>query len=260
MNSRFRTSVTLMAAGAISLGALAVAAPSLAHGRGPSGPASSVSDIVRTDARVNANVGTGTVDDSGAAALALLTGEEKLALDLYQAFADAYPGSTFEKIVRSEKRHLDAMRNLMSAYGLNDPTANLEAGRFADPRQQDLYDSFLAQGMTSLDEAYLVGLAVETDDIAVLDEIGSVFPNALDVQQTLGQLKSASERHLAAFNGTAGMGGSHGEGATSKSKNAHGRGGKGMHVEGSGLAGGNGNGMHDRGHGMTNSGGRGAGR
>ncbi len=110
---------------------------------------------------------------SGVADLLRWVEEEKLAHDLYLALADQYAGTVtagrFERIAASETQHRTAVQTLLATYGLDDPSAGAAAGEFTDPELQALYDTLLAQGSTSVDEALAVGRAVESDDIDLLE-------------------------------------------------------------------------------------------
>ena len=110
---------------------------------------------------------------SGVADLVRWVEEEKLAHDLYLALADQYAGTVtagrFERIAASETQHRTAVQTLLATYGLDDPSAGAASGEFTDPELQAMYDTLLAQGSTSVDEALAVGRAVESDDIDLLE-------------------------------------------------------------------------------------------
>ncbi len=126
--------------------------------------------------------------------------EEKLALDLYTALGAEYDVRTFTRIAGAEARHMDAVRTLLDTYGIDDPTVGLGAGEFVDTDLSTMYDTLLAQGMTSIDEAMAVGRAVEVDDIAALAGAADGV-TADDVVHVYAQLLSGSEKHLTAFGG-----------------------------------------------------------
>lgn len=143
---------------------------------------------------------SGELTDAQTAALASMAEEEKLAHDLYAAFADTYSVRTFSRIAAAETRHLDAVRLLMDRYDVTDPTAGKAAGEFTAESIQEAYDTQLRSGSASLDAAYAVGVAVETADIDAL-EAASAGLTAPDVVQVYTTMLAASERHLAAFGG-----------------------------------------------------------
>jgi hypothetical protein len=141
---------------------------------------------------------------SGVADLLRWVEEEKLAHDLYLALADQYAGTVtagrFERIAASETQHRTAVQTLLATYGLDDPSAGAASGEFTDPELQALYDTLLAQGSTSVDEALAVGRAVESDDIDLLERTAAQV-QADDVATVLTQQLAASRHHLAAFGG-----------------------------------------------------------
>lgn len=141
---------------------------------------------------------TGTLTAAQRATLAGMAEEEKLAGDLYDAFADRYDAVVFARIARAEDQHLAAVRVLLDRYDVPDPTAGKAAGRFADPAVQATYDRLLAEGATGLQAALDVGETVERTDIAALRSASSRL-TAPDVQQVYGRLLAASQRHLTAF-------------------------------------------------------------
>ena len=125
--------------------------------------------------------------------------EERLARDLYAALAAKYDDAMpFSRITRSEQRHFDAVGNLLTRYGVSDPSAGKAAGTYAYSELQKLYDDWLAQGSTSLEDAYDVGVALEKRDIADLKALEAKTTD--DAAKALfTNLREASEHHLAAF-------------------------------------------------------------
>jgi hypothetical protein len=148
---------------------------------------------------------TAATSTTSRAAQTLLFGreEERMARDLYRAFAAKYPTAiTFSHIAMSEQRHLDAMNALLASAGVPEPAATLTAGKYADPTIQALYDTWLAQGSASVDAAYQVGVALEKQDISDLEKaIAGDLPAATD--RVLGNLLRASRQHLVAYTAAA---------------------------------------------------------
>ncbi|MGQ4383523.1 DUF2202 domain-containing protein [Streptomyces sp. SAS_270] len=140
----------------------------------------------------------GTLTTVQKATLAGMTEEEKLAHDLYTAFAERYDVRVFERIAAAETQHLSAVRTLLDRYDVTDPTAGKPAGEFTDPGVQAAYDRLLKQGEDSLPGALKAGRTVETDDIAALNKALSGL-TAPDTRQVYTNLLAASERHLTAF-------------------------------------------------------------
>lgn len=141
---------------------------------------------------------SGTLTDAQRSGLAANAEEEKLAHDLYTEFANRYDARIFDRIAASETTHLEAIRTLLSRYGITDPTANQAPGHFTTPAVQTTYDQLLAQGAASQDAALQVGKTVETTDISLLRESLNSL-TAPDVQRVYGNLLTASQHHLAAF-------------------------------------------------------------
>ncbi|HEX6968135.1 MAG TPA: DUF2202 domain-containing protein [Micromonosporaceae bacterium] len=141
---------------------------------------------------------TGVLSEQQRATLTLMAEEEKLARDLYAAFAAEYQVPVFDRIKASEERHLALVRTLLDRYGLADPTDGLVVGEFRDPTVQAHYDRLLAQGSASRRDAIEAALAVERMDI---DDLTRALDGltAPDVRQVYEHLLDASERHLAAF-------------------------------------------------------------
>ena len=139
------------------------------------------------------------VDAQLAKDLAFTREEERMARDLYAALAAKYDNAMpFSHITRSEQRHFDAVGNLLTRYGVSDPSAGKAAGTYADPTIQRLYDDWLAKGSTSLDAASDVGVALEKRDIADLEALEAKTTDAA-AKTLFANLREASEHHLAAF-------------------------------------------------------------
>ena len=140
----------------------------------------------------------GTVTEQQKARLAAMAQEEKLAHDLYTAFAGKYDAVVFDRIAASETQHLAAVRILLSRYGVTDPTAGKPTGQFSDAAVQATYDKLLAQGRAGQAAALQAGVTVEQTDIADLTAALDGL-SAPDVTQVYTHLRAASQHHLAAF-------------------------------------------------------------
>lgn len=142
-----------------------------------------------------------TLDTAVAEDLSYMREEERLVRDLYLAIAEAYPenASPFERIARAEQRHYDAVGTLITRYGIDDPASGLKAGSYADETLTALYKDSLEKAKVSLTDAYGVGVAMETTDIADLEKILNGSPMPDDVTQVMSNLLAGSERHLNAF-------------------------------------------------------------
>lgn len=138
------------------------------------------------------------VDSVTADLLQAMVAEEKVAHDVYVTLGDMYDARTFDRIAASESRHQDAVRTLLDAYGVTDPTVGDEVGEFDDPVFQRMYDAMVAEGSTSLKAAAEVGVTIEKLDIADLQEALDAGQPA-DISRVFRNLLNGSERHLAAF-------------------------------------------------------------
>ncbi|UQU61769.1 DUF2202 domain-containing protein [Couchioplanes caeruleus] len=204
--------VTVVAAGVLGVGAFAAASPALA-GAG-SGMGSGVGSgvgmgagmgmgsgyAIGTCPGLGAPVAKGSLTTAQQATLQSMAQEEKLAYDVYAAFAGRRGTALFGHLAMSESHHLSAVRAMLQRYALTDPTAGQPAGRFTDPAVRTAYDRLLAQGSTSPAAARAAGRQVERDDIARL-EAASAGLTAPDVRQLYTMLLSASEQHLAVLAG-----------------------------------------------------------
>jgi len=147
-----------------------------------------------------AEVASGTLMDAQKSTLGSIAEDEKLAHDLYVAFAGLYSVRAFDRIATAETQHLTEVRLVLDRYDVTDPTVGLAAGTFTTARFQELYDTQLAAGSVDLTAAYEAGVLVEQTDIADLTAAASDLA-APDVEQVYTNLLAGSERHLAAFGG-----------------------------------------------------------
>ncbi len=233
MKATTRRAAVLVAAGVLGLGRIALAVPAAAgaagvgpfarpapasdpgpgwrndNGMGPGngmgmGSGNGMRAGMGTNARDGSCAGlavtaaTGTLTEQQRTTLAAMAQEEKLAHDLYTAFADRYPAVVFDRIAASETRHLTAVRTLLARYGLADPTAGKPAGQFSDPAVPGSYDKLLAQGQANQAAALKVGETVEQTDIADLQAALNGL-TAPDVRQVYTTLLTASRHHLTAL-------------------------------------------------------------
>jgi hypothetical protein len=146
------------------------------------------------------DVASGTLTAEQKTVLTEMAAEEKVAYDLYIAFAQKYDETVFSRVAQAETKHLAAVRTLLERYGITDPTVGLDAGKFSTDSAQKLYDSLLAQGSASVDAAFEAARTVEKTDIADLTA-ASVGVTAPDVRAVYTNLLAGSERHLVAFGG-----------------------------------------------------------
>jgi hypothetical protein len=158
----------------------------------------------------------GTLTEDQAAGLLFMANEEKLAHDVYAAFAEQYGVPIFSNIAESESMHQQAVNVVLERYGLEDTAISLPAGEFSDPLIASLYETLIEQGSASLEAAIGVGVLIEETDIADLESrmedlvasapdlesgMEELESSAPDVHEMYSHLLAASQNHLAAFEG-----------------------------------------------------------
>ena len=124
--------------------------------------------------------------------------EEKVARDVYAALYDRWGLQVFQSIAQSEQNHMDSILELLNAYGLDDPAAQTKAGEFSNTDLQQLYDTLVAQGQVSLEEALRVGALIEEVDILDLQDAIQNTDKA-DIAHVYTNLMFGSENHLRSF-------------------------------------------------------------
>jgi len=127
----------------------------------------------------------------------LMYEEEKLARDVYQELYDMWGLRSFANIAKSEQVHMDEVAELVGLYGLESPVLQ-EAGKFTDPELQKLYDSLIAQGSVSIEEAIKVGIAIEELDIKDLQELINSSSDQ-NITAVYSNLLAGSYNHLESF-------------------------------------------------------------
>lgn len=131
--------------------------------------------------------------------LQYLREEEKLARDVYLEMHRRWGTEIFANIASSEQQHMDAIKNLLDKYRLEDP-AQPRVGEFTNVELQQAYDALIARGSESLMEALQAGGFIEELDIGDLEE-RMAASNRDDILQVYGNLMRASRNHLRAFAG-----------------------------------------------------------
>jgi hypothetical protein len=133
--------------------------------------------------------------------------EEKLARDVYLDLAEFWGGradgadiaSVMGQIASSEQRHMDRLKALLDAYGLNDPVDPVETrGRFLNPDLARLYLDLTEGGRAGRVDAWTVGALIEDKDILDLQvALAGVTQDA--VRAAYDSLACGSRNHLRSF-------------------------------------------------------------
>lgn len=124
--------------------------------------------------------------------------EEKLARDVYLALAESWGMNIFSNIAGSEQTHMDSVLTLIEMSDLEDPIGDAGNGVFENQDLQALYDDLVERGNLSLDEAMLVGGAIEEIDILDLQNYLAETENGA-VIEVYQNLLMGSINHLRAF-------------------------------------------------------------
>jgi hypothetical protein len=124
--------------------------------------------------------------------------EEKLARDVYLTMYELWGAQIFANISESEQRHMDAVKTLITRYGLVDPVVDDAVGIFTNQDFEILYDELVVDGSVSLEEALKVGVRIEELDIADL-ELALQDTSMRAVQRVFQNLFNGSYNHLSAF-------------------------------------------------------------
>lgn len=141
---------------------------------------------------------TGEISPEEIEGLIYMRQEEKIARDVYSVLGETWNSNVFIKIMSAEQKHMDAVKTLLTRYGIEDPITSDEVGFFDNPDFQQMFNDFIQQGQQSLTEAYLVGKTIEEQDIAALEN-QLLFVDNPDIVNVYSNLKSASEKHLIVF-------------------------------------------------------------
>jgi hypothetical protein len=131
-------------------------------------------------------------------ALLMMREEEYLAHDVYLTLSTLYTKPIFRNISRSEQRHADAVKTLITKYGLPDPAANHVTGVFVNQDLQTLYNSLISLGSSSLINGLIVGATIEDLDIKDLEEHLVTIDNQ-DITCVFNNLMRGSRNHLRSF-------------------------------------------------------------
>ncbi len=124
--------------------------------------------------------------------------EEKMARDVYLKMYEKWNLKIFTNIASAEQVHMDSVRVLLEKYDLEIPVLSDIIGEFDLLELQELYDTLVALGDVSSNEAIKVGILVEETDIADLET--KIVDTPDDIKMVYQSLLNGSYNHLNAFN------------------------------------------------------------
>lgn len=124
--------------------------------------------------------------------------EEKLARDVYLVLAESWGMNIFSNIAGSENTHMDAVLTLIEMSDLEDPVGDAGQGAFENQDLQILYNDLVERGNESLEEALLVGGAIEEIDILDLQDFMSETEDSALIEVYQNLLRG-SINHLRSF-------------------------------------------------------------
>lgn len=159
--------------------------------------ATTVNEVVLTDILDSLPLDElSTVEVDG---LIFMREEEKLAHDVYTYLFNVWNVAIFDNISNSEKTHTDAILTLLDRYNITDPVGSNTESIFVDSSLQNLYDTLVAQGSTSLIDALLVGAAIEEIDLIDIQNLVDLLEGNEDIALVYDNLMKGSRNHLRAF-------------------------------------------------------------
>jgi hypothetical protein len=145
----------------------------------------------------SAFVQTSDLTEAESATLVKMKNEERLARDVYSALYQKWGRTVFSRISSAENNHLNAIVRLLQNYGVADTLIG-DAGTFTDVEVQTLYNTLIAKGSESIEEAYKTGALIEEMDIKDLSDALVATSNA-NFTMVFENLEKGSRNHLRSF-------------------------------------------------------------
>jgi hypothetical protein len=141
---------------------------------------------------------TETLSPAELTALSFMREEEKLARDVYINLYNKWGSNIFSNISTSEQTHMDAILILLNRYSLTDPVGSNAVGVFSNVTLQNLYNQLVAQGNSSVQNAFTVGATIEDLDIFDLKNALTGIDNQ-DIRFVFDMLTKGSRNHMRSF-------------------------------------------------------------
>ena len=166
---------------------------------GTAGTDEALEDLKIASARNGCCVATGTITEAEGTGLLFMYEEEKMARDVYAYLSTLYTVPVFRNISRSEQAHMNAVKNLIVGFKVEDgEILEKEAGEYVNKKLAALYAELTAKGKVSLKDALEVGKLIEEVDIKDLETQLLEITNP-SVKTVYTNLLRASKVHLKAF-------------------------------------------------------------
>lgn len=157
-----------------------------------------ITSLAMAKGNQNKNGSTATLSTQEIKDLVHLREEEKLARDVYRYLYEVWGQWIFDNIAASEQQHMDAVKNLLDRFGVEDPVENDVEGVFINETLQELYDDLIAIGESTKLNALWVGATIEDMDIF---DIKGMLENTdkPDLVSVYENLMKGSRNHLRSF-------------------------------------------------------------
>lgn len=148
------------------------------------------------DDGLNPNINTTALTQADKDALLFMLEEEKLARDTYEYLDNLWSINQFGNIKNSEQSHMNSVADLLTQS--NVVYEILPYGEFTDTEIQNLYDQFVIDGSTSMNNALTIGATIEDLDIRDLQDYINATSNA-NLISVFENLQCGSRNHLRSF-------------------------------------------------------------
>ena len=154
-------------------------------------------NIVNLQAQIN-SLPIEALSPAETASLSFMREEEKLARDVYLTLYNKWGVNIFTNIAASEQTHMEAVLIVLNKYSLTDPVGANAVGVFNNATLQNLYTQLVAQGNTSVLDAYKVGATIE--DLDIFDLKNALLSNDnQDIKLVYDMLTKGSRNHMRSF-------------------------------------------------------------
>ena len=140
---------------------------------------------------------TSVVNIEEEAGLVYMREEEKLARDVYIKLYEKWGLNMFDNISKSEQKHMDKLLTILDVNNILDPSLS-DVGKFTNVELQNLYNSLMAKGVISLNDALIVGATIEDVDIVDLQKYIDEASDPIIIS-TYESLMCGSRNHMRAF-------------------------------------------------------------